>query len=344
MSQPQNRKPTLPWYKTAPPWIAAGIIGIAAFLAGWLLPLPNLRLPAPPRSLRLSGYQFIDPLLVCNANNSRIFPEDQPVNGAIQSIINSDVRSGDLSKASAYFVDLANGKWADVDPGSQFYPSSLGKIPIMMAYYEMAENDPTILDKTITYPAGSADLNDSQDIKPAQAIVPGQTYTVEQLIEYMVEYSDNNATQLLFSNVDQDSLDNVYRDLNIPTISNVTEANADAVTPQQISYLFRVLYNATYISRDYSEKALELMSQSSFTQGIVAGLPSSTVVSHKLGLVGITNGGVTTEHELHDCGIVYARDPYILCVMTRGSSTLTTMEGVIADISKAAYGQVENGN
>jgi hypothetical protein len=86
------------------------------------------------------------------------------------------------------------------------------------------------------------------------------------------------------------------------------------------------------------------MSQSSFTQGIVAGTPSSTVVAHKLGLVVIQNSnGVTTEHELHDCGIVYANNPYLLCVMTRGSSPLPTMEGIIANISQATYRAVENG-
>jgi hypothetical protein len=109
--------------------------------------------------------------------------------------------------------------------------------------------------------------------------------------------------------------------------------------------LFRILYNATYLSRDYSEKALQVLSQSSFTQGIVSGVPSSTVVAHKLGLVGIAPDNVTvTEHELHDCGIVYAQNPYVLCVMTRGSSSLSTMEGIIGAVSQAAYQHVQNGS
>lgn len=314
--------------------VVAGI----AFWIGWLLPGPT----TPPEALRLSGYQFIDPLLACNVNNSHTFPQDQAVSDDVQTIVNASVASGNLSKASVYFVDLSNGKWASVDPNNKFYPSSLGKIPIMMAYYEMAENDPTVLDKTITY-TGGPDLNATQDIKPAESIVAGQTYTVEQLIEYMIQDSDNNAAQLLFNDVDQTALNNIYADLGIPVIPDVTAADADAITPQQISILFRVLYNGTYLSRDYSEKALELMSQSSFTQGIVAGIPTPTVVSHKLGLVGYDENGVAVEHELHDCGIVYAKDPYVLCVMTRGTAPLTTMEAIIANISQAVYGRVENG-
>ena len=337
MPQPPH-KVNPPWYKSPYPWIITIVTSSVVFVIGWFIPPPI----TPPQALRLSGYQFIDPLLACNVNNSHVFPEDQALSSDIQSIIDAHVKSGDLSKASTYFSDLADGKWSNVYQDDQYYPSSLGKIPIMMAYYEMAETSPDILNKEITY-AGGPDLNQTQDIKPAAAIVQGQTYTVEQLIEYMIKYSDNNATALLFDAVDKNALNNIYDELGIPSVANITAANADIVTPVQISELFRILYNATYISRDYSEKALQLMSESSFTQGLVAGVPSSTVVSQKLGLVGFDSGGIATEHELHDCGIVYARDPYILCVMTRGSSDLPTMEGIIASISKVAYEHVQNG-
>lgn len=328
-----------PWYKNPFSWGVTTLVAAAMFLVGWFMAPPV----TPPQPLRLSGYQFIDPLLVCNSNNSTAFPEDKNLRSDIQSVIDAHKRSGDISKAGVYFLNLANGQWANVYPEEKFYPSSLGKIPIMIAYFEMAEGSPGILDKKITY-TGGPDLNQTQDIKPVQAIIPGKTYTVRQLIEYMIKYSDNNATQLLYDASDQEALDNVYRDLDIPIISNVTDANADQVTPQQISRLFRVLYNATYISRDVSEEALKLMSGSSFTQGLAAGVPTSTVVAHKLGLVGIVSGGVTSEHELHDCGIIYGKVPYALCVMTRGTASLPTLESILAKISAVAYDRAENGN
>ena len=135
----------------------------------------------------------------------------------------------------------------------------------------------------------------------------------------MIKYSDNNATALLDANIKPDTLNRVYGDLGIPSEENVNIANADFVAAHQVATMFRVLYNATYLSRADSEKALQLLSQVSFTQGLVAGVATSTVVSHKLGLVGIAPDGVTTEHELHDCGIVYAPSPYLMCVMTRGA-------------------------
>jgi beta-lactamase class A len=317
----------------------AGASGVVFFVVGWFLS-GSLNQTLPAKSLRIGGYQFIDPLLACNINNSNTFLEDHSLGNQMSSIINTNIQEGNLSKASVYFVNLSSGNWTSINPTATFYPSSLGKIPIMIAYYEMAETDPDILDKAIVYPVGGTDLNKNQDIQPAQAIIPGRAYTIEQLIEYMIKYSDNNAAELLYNNIDQAALQNVYGDLGIPVDNDPNISNLDFITPQEISLLFRVLYNGTYLSRDYSEKALEIMSQSSFTQGIVAGLPIPVVVSHKLGLVGIQTNGITTEHELHDCGIVYANDPYLLCIMTRGSSSLSTMEGIIADISQAAYNKV----
>lgn len=124
------------------------------------------------QALRLSGYQFTDPLLACNINDSRVFPEDQTLSSRIQSIIDTGIKSGALSKASTYFVDLTDGKWSDVYQDEKYYPSSLGKIPLMIAYYQMAENSPDILNKKIVY-TGGQDLNQMQDIVPTEVITPG---------------------------------------------------------------------------------------------------------------------------------------------------------------------------
>ncbi len=328
------------WYKSPYPWVIIFVTSAVAFVVGLYLPPPTMS--QAPQPLRLSGYQFISPLLSCNLTSTRLFPEDDTVHGAVQDVVDAQIQAGTFSKASVYFADFKTGKWASVYPDDTYYPSSLGKIPIMMAYYEMAGQDPTVLDKEITY-TGGLNLNDMQDIPPARAIVAGQTYTIEQLIEYMIEDSDNNAAQLLYETVDQGDLNNIYGELGIPTEADVTAANADIATPQQIGSLFRILYNATYITHDYSEQALKLMSQSSFTQGLVAGVSPSTTVSHKLGLVGIGSGVVAPEHELHDCGIVYGPDAYLICVMTRGSAPLPAMETGIASISHTVYQQVENG-
>lgn len=328
----------------APHWrrnlILSLIVAGASFIAFFTGQLFQQHIPDSFRPTRLSGYEFISPLLTCNS--TKIFPEFQALSEKMEKAINAHKSSKDISKASTFFFDLKNGRWSDTFPSEKYYPSSLGKIPIMIAYFELAEKNPGVLDRKLTYAAGGSDFNLTQDISPSQGIIPGRTYAVKDLMKYMIEDSDNNAAQLLYENIDQNALRNVYNDFQIPFEDNVSIDNLDFITPQQISVIFRVLYNATYILRGDSGSALQLLSQSSFDQGLVAGVPNSTVVAHKFGLVGIAPKGITTEHELHDCGIVYAQNhPYFLCVMTRGSSSIENMENTIADISRTVYQEVE---
>ena len=55
--------------------------------------------------------------------------------------------------------------------------------------------------------------------------------------------------------------------------------------------------------------------------GLRAGVPDGTTVSEKFGERHIVDSSTgTSQEELHDCGLVYAKSgTYFLCVMTRGS-------------------------
>jgi len=95
---------------------------------------------------------------------------------------------------------------------------------------------------------------------------------------------------------------------------------------------FRVLYNGTYLNNQSSEFALQLLSQSDFNQGIVAGLDRPMVVAHKFGERILGNTA-----QLHEYGIVYLDgQPYLLGVMSSGSN-LKDLSEVIATISQRAY-------
>src|ERR1700677_3055439 len=91
------------------------VIGVAGFGAGWFIKAARDYTP-PAQSLRLSGYQFIDPLLVCNINNSSVFTENKLLSNELQSIIQTHTNDGDISKASVYFTNLTTGAWASVYP------------------------------------------------------------------------------------------------------------------------------------------------------------------------------------------------------------------------------------
>ena len=107
---------------------------------------------------------------------------------------------------------------------------------------------------------------------------------------------------------------------------------------EEFATFFRVLYNATLLSKDMSEKALDLLARAEFKEGLVEGVPASVTVAHKFGeRVFGSNGEIK---ELHDCGIVYYPEhPYLLCVMTKGSSFEYLDDG-IREISHIVYEKV----
>jgi hypothetical protein len=327
--------------------LGIALICAASFIGGWFVHNP-LSAGVTPKPLRLGGYKFIGPLLTCNFGALKLVPESRTINQDVAAVIDAQKKAGVISKASIYFGDFVTNAWASVNGDEKYYPSSITKIPIMMAYYELAKSSSSILRQKIVYPAGSTDLNGSQEIRSEEPLVAGTAYTVQELIDRMIKYSDNNAAGLLYENIYETTLTDIYNDLQLPVNPNPTVANLDFMTPQRIGILFRILYNSTYLSHDDSERALELLSTTSFTEGLVAGVPNSTIVSHKFGIVGITANGIETERELHDCGIVYAPGhPYLLCAMTRGSAidpeSLTRMKNAIAQISSVVYADVENG-
>ena len=187
-------------------------------------------------------------------------------------------------------------------------------------------------------PVTASDVTSIQAIPPSHAIKAGESYTIEQLIEYMIKYSDNNAKQILLRMADPASLLEVTSDLGIPT----PKAGEDyVISPKMYSLFFRVLYNATYLNRAFSERAVNLLLQADFADGLVAGVPIGTEVAHKFGEASTTIDTVTG-FELHDCGVVYLPNhPYFLCVMTKGIS-VSDLEETIRSISQRTYSVVQS--
>jgi beta-lactamase class A len=147
----------------------------------------------------------------------------------------------------------------------------------------------------------------------------------------MIVGSDNVALRLLEDNIDNQKIDQVTLDLGITTATVATPT--DFMDVAEYSTLFRVLYYSTYLNKDYSEKALELLSKAEFKQGLVDSLPKNITVAHKFGEREVGDG----THQLHDCGIVYyPNSPYLLCVMTKGPS-FDDLAKTIQQISDKIY-------
>lgn len=279
-------------------------------------------------SRRVSGFRYINPLLECDQADQWLTSEFRPSLEATEAIIDKHKKLGDVVTAAVYFRDLNNGPWFGVEEKQPFAASSMLKIAHLIAVYKQAEKNPSLLGRHVRYE--KILHTEAQTITPDEKLVLGTEYTVEDLVHRMIVYSDNEALYLLQAQVPESATENVYADLGM-------EFTADnEITVRNYSTLFRVLFNASYLNYDNSELALKLLTQAGFDKGLRAGVPASIPVAHKFGERALAN----PLNQLHDCGIIYyPKHPYLLCVMTRGTS-MDAQASTIADISRSVYSQI----
>ena len=282
-------------------------------------------------------YKFIVPLLACDIGSEETFPELAPLKAKLTYLVNQDIRNGQAQNISVYFRALKSSRWIDINKDTMYTPASLLKVFVMMAYYKEADdaNKPNVLQQQVFFQGTSTPAIDVDgNIIPHLARY--KFYTVDKLIKQMIIYSDNEAAITLidnFSSKTWDAFNVIFSDLQIPSPTKHSKDTILAMPVGKYSMVFRTLFSATYLGREYSEKALHLLSETTFNNAIVAGVPSGTIVAHKYG------DAIVPATQLHDCGIVYyPNHPYLLCVMASGKN-FASLEKIIKDISSETYKQ-----
>ncbi len=285
-----------------------------------------------------SKYKLTNPLLECDLGQELLTQgNSKPTKATLSSMINKAKSQGDVSFVSLYYRDLNNGPWIGFNEKEKFYPASLLKVPIMLSYYRRAMDDPSVLTQRVEFEGGNDDTSD-QYYKPDVLLAASTTYSVEDLIEHSIIYSDNAATLALTQLAGTGTIQAVFDDLHVEFPPSAT-TTSDFLTVKDYGMFFRVLFNASYLDPEMSEKALSLLTQATFNKGLTARLPRDIVVAHKFGEYTID---ATSEKQLHDCGIVYVpKHPYMLCIMTRGDD-FDRQAGVIADLSREVYDEVSS--
>ncbi len=247
--------------------------------------------------------------------------------------------TGKAKEVSVYFRDLNNGPVFGLNELDEFVPASLLKLPLAFVYLTVAEIQPGLLAQRIQYTA--ADTTAVQYFKGIQTVHAGEEHTVEELLELMLTYSDNNAQELLSSYLETDSsaIDVRAEIFNELGLTDPETAMEESLSVRGYAALFRLLYNASFLNAEQSEKVLGWLSRSDFKEGLTAGVPEGIIVAHKFGERSAMD---SDERQLHDCGIVYyPENPYLLCIMTKGDNW-EELAKVIADISRTIFEEVNS--
>ena len=257
---------------------------------------------------------------------------------ALKVFAEESISQEDIANYGIYYRELISGPVIALNQEEGFFPASLLKLPVAMWYFKKAELDPTILSNQIHF-SGPKGVTEGHFVS-SRLVVPGTTYTIEELIEFMLTESDNDATQILVEYAGgREVINEVYRDVGIRDVDNYDTYVIDTHT---YAAFFRVLFNAEYLDQESSERILSLLTKTSFNQGLKANIPESVSVAHKFGERTI-DPSVPVD-QLHDCGVVYVpENPYLVCVMTQGVD-YDRMAEFIGAVSEMIYKEASKGS
>jgi beta-lactamase class A len=275
---------------------------------------------------RLYDDSLVKPILFvensCESGNLQLLKND------LNNIISVHTSNGTLISASVYLRDLLKSEWICCN-GSEFYnPGSMLKVPELIAYLKMSEDNPGLLENKLLY--NEKYTGEKKALFVSESITLGQKYSIRELLNYMIKYSDNAATFLLLKNIDLPTFKQIYADFGL----KVPDQNS-SIYPMCVSdysKFMRALFNASYLNKKDSEYAIELLTNSDFKIGILAGIPRTLRVAHKFG-----EEGTGDSQELHESAIVYLENsPYILTIMTKGKD-ISKQSKVLQEISSSVY-------
>lgn len=284
-----------------------------------------------------SSFKFINVSVVCGKSDVIKKTDYTKIQNEIEKYIQDEKSAGRLTEAAVYFRDLKNGPVFGVNETIDFAPASLLKLPLALVYLTQAERDPKILEEQLR--GEKPDWSFTENFHPTETINPTEPHTVDDLLRHMLSYSDNNSYGVLQKNIydtgQKGVMNQTFLELGFIDPTSVYD---EVISVRQYASIFRVLYNASYLSDDLSEKVLAWLVQADFTQGLVSGVPEGVKIAHKFGERTSPDG----EKQLHDCGIVYyPKNPYLLCVMTHGQD-FTEIKAVISHISEEVYQEVNS--
>ena len=248
--------------------------------------------------------------------------------------------------------DLQSKQTLFINEKVSLHAASTMKLPVMMEIFRLVEDkklrltDPIeVKNKFFSIVDGSEyRLNKTDDSDEEVYNRIGQKMTVLELVDHMITWSSNLATNLLIERVGPENIMKLMSELganDIRVLRGVEDSKAfragknNTTTAYDLMVLLRAIAENKFKSKRACEKMVEILAAQHFNDGIPAGLPTATKVAHKTGEI--------TKHK-HDAGIVYPLDgkPYVIVVLTKGIESDKQSGKLIAEISRLVYQALKN--
>jgi beta-lactamase class A len=189
------------------------------------------------------------------------------------------------------------------------------------------------LQRRVTLQASDKDYG-SGDLCDAPA---GTSYAVSELLEKMIDISDNTATNMLIRLVGRRSINLQMRDLGLARTHLGGDVRTDGwairqtlrTSPADLVHLLMLMARGELVDEWSSNEMIAILEADQYNTLLPEPLPGGIPVAHKTGSFYDT---------LNDAGIVFAGDaPYVIAVMTTALPSQNLGRSFIHSLSRVAY-------
>lgn len=214
-------------------------------------------------------------------------------------------------KKSFFYKNLVTGQTISINENMPMMAASVIKIPIMVEAFRQIQ-------------AGSIRKNQEYTLREADKrpscgclnrMHAGLTVTIADLYNLMIILSDNSATNILIELLGREQINASMKEMgyqNIAVNRLLFDREASCrgiqnyVCAGEIADMLEKMYLGTLISPDADAEMLEVLKEQRLNGKIPFHFVEKVPIAHKTG----EDEGIT-----HDVGIVFGRQPFILCCL-----------------------------
>lgn len=231
----------------------------------------------------------------------------------------------------AFFVDLDNGAYVNVQGDTVFSAASTIKIPVLIAFFQDVDAGKIRLDEMLTLKkeligSGSGEMQYQQ---------VGKKFTALETATKMIIISDNTATNILIDRLGgKEVLNQRFQEwgLTSTVINNALPdlEGTNTTSPKDLANLLAKVNQGELVSLKSRDRILGIMEKTKTRTLLPQGLENDAIIAHKTGDIGTVLG---------DAGIVDmpSGKRYLGSVLVKRPHNDYTARTLIQEISRTVY-------
>lgn len=252
------------------------------------------------------------------------------------------------AEVGLYYRSLApGGDSVTIDADVRMHAASTMKVPVMMRLFLDDQEGIRPLDSQIEVTrtfhsivdGSTFELPRDSDSDTTFYGRVGEHVPVRELLERMITWSSNLATNILVEQVDAKRVTAMLREMgadSMEVLRGVEDLKAfeaglsNTTTARDLGVVMAAVQESPRFTDASREAMLGILERQHFRENIPAGVPEGTRVANKTGWI--------TAHN-HDAAIVFPPDapPYVLTVMVRGIENQGVAAALVAELSREVW-------